>query len=463
MTHLGQTRTWSEFLSGIRDQLQKFRGRRGAGLRLLTETVVSPTLARQMGDLLKGLPEAKWHVWEPLHRDAGRRAAEMAFGEPVDAVYDFTKADVVLSLDADFLQCGPGNLSYAADFMARRRVRTNEQDAHTARMNRLYAAETAVTCTGAKADHRLALRSREIEVLARAVAGRLGLSAAGKAPAGWQEKWIAAVAKDLDLHRGRSLVLAGDRQPPLVHLLAHAMNERLGNAGQTVTYTAPINAHPVNRTRSLRELVGDMDERRVEMLVILGGNPVYTAPADIDFAAHLEKVPLRIHHSLYLDETSYLCDWHLPEAHYLEMWSNARAFDGTASIVQPLIEPLYQGRSAHEVLALVADLQETPGREIVREHWRQQAASRHEEAGFARFWRHGAAQRRHSRHRLQAQGGEAPGGLGEAFIARCGRLATWGRPATCRKCSRLAIRPTSGRHGDRLPARSDDLRRRFCQ
>jgi molybdopterin-containing oxidoreductase family iron-sulfur binding subunit len=386
VTYLGQTRTWGEFITALGDAVRNERDRRGAGLRLLTETIVSPTLARQMDDLLKDLPEAKWHVWEPLHRDMAWHGMRMAFGEPIDAVYDFTKADVVLSLDADFLQCGAGNLPYAADFMARRRVRTTEQDAGKAQMNRLYVAETAVSCTGAKADHRLPLRGQEIEALARAIAGQLGISAAGKASPGWHEKWIAAVAKDLEAHRGRALVLAGDRQPAVVHLLAHVLNDRLGNVGQTVTYIAPIDARPGDRTESLRNLIQDMEKGRVEMLVILGGNPVYTAPADLDFAGHLKSVPLRIHHSLGLDETSYLCHWHLPEAHYLETWSDSRAYDGTASIVQPLIAPLYQGRSAHEVLAMLTSLQETSDRQIVREHWRQQSAERHEEADFERFW-----------------------------------------------------------------------------
>ena len=289
VAHLGQPRTWAEALAGIRDALEKQRQRRGAGLRLLTETIVSPTLAGQLETLLKDLPEAKWHVYEPIHCDMAWRGAQMAFGEPVNAVYDFRKADVVLSLDADFLQCGPGNLRYAADFIDRRRVRTTEKDAAGAQMNRLYVVETAVSCTGAKADHRLALRAGEIENLARAVAARLGVAAAGNV-AGPLDKWAAAVAKDLDASRGRCLVLAGERQPPIIHLLAHALNEHLGNVGKTVSYTVPVDAKPGDRTESLRELVQDLAHGRVELLVILGGNPVYTAPADLKFAKHLQKV-----------------------------------------------------------------------------------------------------------------------------------------------------------------------------
>ena len=385
VTQQGETRTWGEAASLIRAAMQEQRGRRGAGFRLLTETVISPTLARQIEDLLKALPEAKWHVWEPIHRDMARQGAELAFGEAVNPVYDFHKADVVLSLDADFLQCGPGNLRYAADFMDRRRAPTTKEAAGQATMNRLYVVETTVTCTGAKADHRLAVRPAEIEDIARAIAAKLGVLPAGGS-AGRQENWVSAVARDLERHRGRCLVLAGDRQPPAVHLLAHALNEHLGNVGQTVTYTEPIDARPGDRTQSLRELVHDMEQGRVEFLMILGGNPVYNAPADLKFAEHLEKVPLRMHHGLYVDETSLLCHWHLPETHYLEAWSDARAYDGTASIVQPLIEPLYACRSAHELLALMTDFRITPGLEIVRDHWRQWWEGRQEKVPFAHFW-----------------------------------------------------------------------------
>lgn len=385
VTYQGQTRTWDEALAVIRDAMLKQRKGRGAKLRVLTETVVSPTLAAQLEGLLKDLPEAKWHVYEPIHRDMAWHGAQMAFGEPVNPVYDFRKADVVLSLDADFLQCGPGSLRHAADFMAGRRVRTTERDANKAQMNRLYVVETAVSCTGAKADHRLALRPKEVEDLARTVAAKLGLAPEGKIAAPL-EKWAAAAARDLQAHRGRCLVLAGDRQPPVVHLLAHALNEHLGNVGKTVSYTAPIDARPGDRTQSLRELVEDLDRGQVELLVILGGNPVYTAPADLKFAERIEKAALRIHHSLYFNETSQHCQWNLPDAHYLEAWSDARTYDGTASIAQPLVEPLYQGRSVHEVAALLADLHETPGREIVRTYWRREREKRSEAGPFEQLW-----------------------------------------------------------------------------
>ncbi|HJT77582.1 MAG TPA: 4Fe-4S dicluster domain-containing protein, partial [Gemmataceae bacterium] len=317
-------------------------------------------------------------------RDAARRGAELAFGAATNVYHDFRKADVVVSLDADFLTCGPGNLRNVADFMARRRVRTTAADAATATMNRLYVVETTLTSTGAKADHRLALRAADVETFARALATKLGVPAGGGS--GPDVKWVKAVAKDLEQHRGRCVVLAGDRQPPVVHLLAHAMNGRLGNVGQTVFHTAPVEARPVDHGQSLRELVADMDRGHVSLLVIVDANPVFTAPPDLRFAEQMQKVALRVHLGLYQDETARRCHWHLPQAHYLEAWGDTRAFDGTASIAQPLIEPLYKGRSAHEVLSVLATGVEVPGRETVRAYWHRHWQAAGASGSFDDFW-----------------------------------------------------------------------------
>jgi molybdopterin-containing oxidoreductase family iron-sulfur binding subunit len=263
-------------------------------------------------------------------------------------------------------------------------------------MNRLYALESMPTSTGARADHRLPIKPSQIEGFARAIAsaiesglpteaqsakvGRSGGPAPPKlggvaASEGGSEKWIAAVAKDLLAHRGRSLVIAGDGQPPAVHALAHAMNQTLGNSGKTVVYTAPVEAEPVNQLESLRDLVADMNTGKVDVLLIVSGNPVYTAPSDLKFADAMSKVQLRAHLSLYDDETSALCHWQIPEAHFLEAWSDARGYDGTVSIVQPLIAPLYGGRSPHEFLAALGDRPERSAYDIVRQHWNVPAAT----------------------------------------------------------------------------------------
>ncbi len=357
VTHLGQESTWPNAAAAIQKEMNRQAEKRGAGLRILTGSVVSPTLKAQLHELLDHFPNAQWYTYEPIHRDAACRASEIAFGEVVSAVYDFRSADIVLSLDADFLGGSPAQLRYAADFMGRRRVRTTTSGSNEAEMNRLYVVETAVSSTGAKADHRLALPASRIEDFARTLAKQLGVlhDPHDSTASGQTKSWITAVAQDLLSHRGRSLVIAGERQSAAVQLLAHAINDRLANVGETVTYIEPVAAQPGGRTASLGQLVDDMHRSRVDLLIVLGANPVLTAPADFRFASALDKVPLRVQLGLYRDETSRLCHWHLPEAHYLESWSDARAFDGTATIVQPLIEPLYEGRSVHEVVSLLTD------------------------------------------------------------------------------------------------------------
>ena len=360
LTNVGEIRPWSAFIGAMRAAMTAQGPLKGAGLRILTESVNSPTLAAQIRDVLTKYPSAKWHQWDPASRENARAGAKLAFGEYVDTQYRLEHADVILALDADILSCMPGSLKYARDYAARRKPEQAD------RMNRLYAIETMPTPTGARADHRLPAKPSEIEALARAIAAGIGAGKAGGGGAGVHQKFVDAVAKDLAAHRGRSLVVAGDAQPPAVHALAHAMNQALGNVGQTLVYTDPVEAEPTNQVESLRDLVNDMSAGKVDVLIVLGGNPVYTAPPDLKFADALNKVQLRAHLSLYVDETSALCHWHVPEAHFLEAWSDARAFDGTMSIVQPLIAPLYAGKSAHEVVAALGDRPEQSGYDIVR-------------------------------------------------------------------------------------------------
>jgi Fe-S-cluster-containing dehydrogenase component len=360
VTYLEEIRAWPAFLSAIRLALEKAREGKGRGLRILTETVGSPTLGSQLAALLKDLPEARWHQWEPANRDNVWAGAVAAFGQPVDTVLNVEKADVILSLGGDFLACVPGHLSFVRAYSARRRSRQR------GKMNRLYVVESTPSVTGACADHRRPMRASQIEAFAQAVAGGLGaLSSAVQ-----DDPFVVAVARDLAAHRGASLVVAGEEQPPAVHAFAHSMNAALGNAGSTVSYIDPVVIHAESHIESLRELVADMHAGRVDTLLILGGNPVFTAPADVAFDKALEKVKLRAHLSAHPDETSALCHWQIPEAHFLESWSDARAFDGTASIVQPLIAPLYGGKTAHEVVAALSDQPEQTCYEAVRDFWK---------------------------------------------------------------------------------------------
>ena len=375
----GTPSTWNGFVAGLAKQLESGAQPQGGGLRILTETVVSPTLGAQLAAVLAKFPAARWHQFEPVSRDAVRAGARLAFGEAVNTIHRVDAADVIVSLGSDFLTTGPGAVRYAREFASRRHAETPP-----AGMNRLYAIESTPTLTGGMADHRLVARQDELESVARGLAVRLGIDVGGHPwrPTPEQAKWVDALAHDLTAHRGASLVAAGDEQSPALHLLAHAMNRALGNHGRTVVFTDPIEAAPLDQGESLGQLVADMQAGQVETLLILGGNPVYTAPADVPFAEALNTVPFRAHLALYEDETSTLCHWHLPEAHYLEGWSDGRAYDGTVSIQQPLIAPLYGGRTAHEVVsALVGEPRS--GYDIVREYWKTQRRP----GDFEVFWR----------------------------------------------------------------------------
>ena len=362
---MGDVRSWQAFMAALRGPLAAQKSLQGAGIRILTTTISSPTLADQIRNFLKLYPQAKWHVYEPVNRDNALEGAKMAFGQSVETRYDFTKADVIVSLDADFLYGGfPGNVKYIRDFASRRNPDGN--------MNRLYVIESTPSATGAKADHRVGVKASEISGL---------FSQKNALPA----KFFEALKADVHSHAGSSVIVVGDHLPPDVHAFAHWMNAQLGNVGKTVFYTDPVDANPVNRNESLKELVADMQGGKVDLLINIGGNPVYDAPADLNFGDVMKsgKVPVRVHHGLYQDETAELCQWHVPSTHELESWGDARAYDGTVSIIQPLIAPLYSGKSAIEFVAMISGQSDATGYELVRSYWQKQ----HTGPDFEQFWR----------------------------------------------------------------------------
>jgi MoCo/4Fe-4S cofactor protein with predicted Tat translocation signal len=374
--HDGRAAMASTLLAAVAEQLRGKRAAGGQGLRLLTGAVTSPTFAAQMKELAALCPNARWHRWEPAGPLNSRAGAVRAFGRPVETRYDLTKADVIAAFDSDFLASGPGAVVYARQFADRRRVREASLDLGRT-MNRLYVVETTPSPTGSIADHRLPLPPAEMEALLLALAQELGAAAAAAQPAAADhpkaQAFLAALAADLRAHAGSSLVVAGETASPAAQVLAHAINDQLGNAGKTVLYSEPAEIDPVDHLQSLAELVRDIHAGQVDLLVMLGGvNPVYNAPADLDFAAALAKVKTSIHHGLWADETAEYCHWHVPAAHALESWGDARAFDGTASLTQPLIEPLYGGRSLHEMMAVLLGRGETSGFDLVRATWKGQ-------------------------------------------------------------------------------------------
>ncbi|HEV2687896.1 MAG TPA: TAT-variant-translocated molybdopterin oxidoreductase, partial [Bryobacteraceae bacterium] len=343
VTNSGRISSWIAFQAALSAAKEKSALKNGDGLRILTETVTSPTLTAQLQAILKELPGAKWHQYEACGRHNAYKGAVAAFGRPVNTIYHFDQADVVVSLDADFLSCGPGNLLYARQFADKRRVmtnvthtpqpkenlqegyqegpdapRTNQSAAYSEQatgpvhlppqvqaqgkspdqttLNRMYVVEPAPSPTGGMADHRFVLRRSEVEAWAAELAAAIGgSSSAGKF------KEIAAIARDLDAHKGACIVIAGQHQPANVHALAHFMNQTLGNVGKTVTYTDSIEGNPVDQQQSLIDLVADMNAGKVDSLLIVGGNPVYATPVDLNFAAALKKVPWRAYVGLIPD------------------------------------------------------------------------------------------------------------------------------------------------------------------
>ncbi len=355
----GNVKTWSNFTEALSLALGPQRTAGGAGLRILTEPVSSPSLLAQVAALQATFPQARWHQWDPVYGtvQGGAPAAQ--------AIYRLERADVVVSLDADFLGFGPAAVRYAKDFSSRRRLGTPEDE-----LNRLYAIETAVTVTGAQADHRRAVRPRDVHAFANALAAGLGVAGAPTASLdGAAASFVAAVAADLKAHAGRSVVVAGDTQPAAVHAAARAINDVLGNSGVTVTYMPSVVGSPRDGAVSLASLVTDMNAGSVEVLIIIGSNPAFTAPADLAFSDAVQKVATRFHMGVYFDETAELCHWHAPEAHYLESWGDVRSFDGTVSLIQPLIAPVYEGRSATELLAAINGQAGQTSLELVKGYW----------------------------------------------------------------------------------------------
>ena len=377
----GSSRPWSAFIAGMQAPLASQSANDGAGLRILTGTVNSPTLASQMRTLQQRYPQMKWYQWEPVNPSFVYAGAQLAFGEPVETRYNFANADVVVSLDSDFLYAGqPGFALYSSDFANRR----DPNPEHNPKgLSRTYVVDSSATTTGYMADHRLPVKPSEVEQCARVLAGRLGVGGAAGNVRPELAKWLEVVAADLQAHKGRAVIVAGYHQPPAVHALAHAMNEALGAVGSTVVYTDPIVPNTADQNAALKELVGEINAGRVDMLVIAGPNPVYDAPADLNFTEAINKVPLKIYWGLHFDETAQRCEWHVSATHFLEEWSDARCVTGLASIVQPLIAPLYGSHSLHDLIAVLSGQPEATAYDLVRAYWQGQTKS----ANFEEFWR----------------------------------------------------------------------------
>ncbi len=359
VTYRGEGREWGEFAEALRDKVTSTKD--GTGIYFLSATITSPTLARQWKEVQTAWPKAKLVQYDPA-------IAGTFLASGVNVQYDLTGADVIVSLDANFLSGAdyPGFHRLVRDYASRRKHPENG-------MNRLYAVESTTTTTGMKAEHRLGLRASEIPAFAAALAQGVGVTGVSASSYAWtdeQKSFLAAVAKDLKANAGKSAVLPGLYQDQSVAALALAINNALGNVGKTVSVASePAIPIPSDQLGDFKALVADLNAGKVDWLVILNANPIYDAPADLGFADAFERVftadivstKTVAHLGSHYDESGQQSHWHIPAAHYLESWSDARAYDGTVSIVQPMIDPLYGGHTAHHVFqALLNDPMVSP-------------------------------------------------------------------------------------------------------
>jgi molybdopterin-containing oxidoreductase family iron-sulfur binding subunit len=355
-----------DFAAALQQQVERQRRTGGAALRVLTGTMTSPTLSAQLDVFLKKYPQARWHVHQPAGNANVYEGARLAFGNPQSTRLHLDRAKVIVSLEADFLTDAAAGVRYARDYAAARSPENT-----LGAMSRLYVLESTPSLTGGMADHRLPLESGRIAHFARLLAQRLGVTIdVTGSPDAQQARWLDALVADLQANRGASLIVVGPSQPPWLHGLGHVLNSALDNNGKTIDYSAPVEKLP-GAGGTLIDLVAAMRAGSVDTLLILDCNPAYDAPADLHFVDALHRVPHVVHLGLYRDETGVLAEWHVPMAHQLETWSDARAFDGTASIAQPLIAPLYAGLSVHEVLAMLLEDDVRDPSALVRRQWRE--------------------------------------------------------------------------------------------
>ncbi|MCC6546612.1 TAT-variant-translocated molybdopterin oxidoreductase [Candidatus Sumerlaeota bacterium] len=358
--------TWAEFQLFAKNHFGALASRRGTGLRVLSQGSSSPTLGAMKARFLATFPEARWHEFEPVSRDNERAGFRLAAGKPLRPDLRFNAARVILSLDADLLMTHPAAGRYAREF-ADQRVSSDS-------MNRLYAIESTFSVTGSNADHRFAVAPSDFPLLCVQLLGELaalGVKLPGDVqfgPASSPEKWkfLRPMAKDLVAHAGQAVVSVGPRQPAVVHAMAHVMNTALRAHESCLALYDEPDATAESNLDSISSLAKDIRDGQVDTLLILGGNPCFDAPLEEDFPALIRKVPNTIHLGLHQNETAKACSWHLPQAHYLESWGDARAWDGTYSVCQPLIAPLFTGKSAIELLSLLLDQQPADPITIVR-------------------------------------------------------------------------------------------------
>jgi molybdopterin-containing oxidoreductase family iron-sulfur binding subunit len=361
--------SWSAISSLLQKQMATEKKRQGGGLRLVTGRITSPTLLRQIANLLEQYPAARWYRYEAVHDDAAAEGARLAFGRPLDAIPRFNKAAVIVSLGADPLGAGPAQIVSAHSF-AETRGKNHA---------RLYAVEATWSLTGANADHRLTLHPGLIRNVALRIAAKFGMTAVNADLPARAASLVEVMANDLISNRGRAMVLAGPAQDAEVHALCHWINAQLH---APIDLIPSVDPHAQTHADSLAALARDLHTGAVETLIVVGANPAYDTPGSLNLAEAIRAVQFSVHADVYANETAAQTQWHVPLSHALESWSDLRACNGTASIVQPLIRPLYDSRSAHEVLSLLAGEDAASSYDTVQQTWRSDHGG-----SFDNWWR----------------------------------------------------------------------------
>jgi molybdopterin-containing oxidoreductase family iron-sulfur binding subunit len=365
----------SDLRTELAAQRAKIAESRGNGFRILTGAITSPTLTRQLDALLAIYPEARWIQWQAISRDNVAKGAVLAYGKPVELVLKLDAADVIFAIDSDLLSSAPGHLRFARDFASRR------NPTRTQKMSRVYAVEPTPTLSGSVADHRFIAGPDELHMVVMALAAGILEGSALSGP----PDWVGQVIADLTANHGRALVHVGPDQPPETHALVHAINEKLGARGNTLELIAPV-AYPVEQAEELADLVKDMRTGKVSTLLIMDSNPAYAAPGGLSFAAALKRVDFSLTLTVLPNETSQATTWAVPMAHPWETWSDGRAFDGTATILQPQALPLYDPVSIHTMLALFTEPAPAAALDAVQATWKTRMGE-----DFEQGWRHALA------------------------------------------------------------------------
>ncbi len=367
--HNGSGSSWDDFITYCREHFADTDQR----VAFISEANSSPTLRRLRQQAMDTFPNARWVTYEPFNDESVYNGTEIAFGRRLRPLYHFDRADITISLDDNFMQESDTDVAYIGDFAKSREVTADMEG----KPSRLYVAESNYTLTGSNADHRLRIKTSEIPLFTYALAAKLSERVSGlQAYSGYTNKfsnhnWISVLVEELIRHRGSGVVTAGPEHEDGVHATVAAINFALGNAGETVEYLDVPHLDARDQNRAFADLVADMQNGDIDTVVMLGTNPVNTAPADLDFQNALARVSAKIHLAMHYDETSRECNWHVNRAHFLETWGDGYSWSGARSVIQPMIQPLFDGKSEIELLNAIVNGEDATGHSMVRETWQE--------------------------------------------------------------------------------------------